>query len=111
MGGGAVEVTAEFAERARLAGACSVPPVGTPVERLKFDQLCWAEDHAIVRDDEMVALRQPELLVSGRLPLWAFSGYGSGSGYGHGYGDGHAYGDGYGSGDGDGSGYGDGSTL
>jgi hypothetical protein len=61
-------------------------------------------------------MERSQLLLTGRVPGWALSGYGSGSGsgYGDGYGDGsgsgYGYGDGYGdgSGSGDGSGYGDG---
>ena len=74
MGGASVEITAEFAKRARLAGACSVPPVGTPVELLTFAQLCWAEDHAIVTADELRNACTTECVVAGRLPLWAFAG-------------------------------------
>lgn len=45
MGGGPVEliIQPEWVQAAKHAGACRVPEAGTPVTKLNFLQLCWAE--------------------------------------------------------------------
>lgn len=98
----ATRVTTEQALEALLKGACHVPRVGTPLEKLSFEDVLWAHNHGISTP-------------KGTLPLWCLGkdGYGLGDGYGHGHIDGSGYGDGYsdgdGCGDGEGCGSGDGS--
>jgi len=98
MGEFTVEVTQEIADRARRWGACSVPAVGTPVDRLTFSQLVWVDEQDLLLPHEASRLTNPVDVVFGSLPIWARSGSG--------YGDGYGYGSGYGSGDGHGSGAG-----
>lgn len=120
-----IAVTREHQVRARAAGACRVPREGTRLDRLRAEQLAWADYTGLLTEAEARAVW--EAAVSGvRMDLRATpplallarsgSGYGSGlgygygsclgSGYGYGHGDGYSYGDGYGYGSGHGDGYG-----
>ncbi len=86
-------VTQQMIDRAKLAGACGTPEVGTAIEELTQDQMDFASSKGLVEDGLLRAF-------CGRcdIPPWALSGdgfgcygYGYGSGYGSGYGDGWAY--------------------
>jgi hypothetical protein len=103
MGGGAVEITAEMIEQARLRGACKkaldVIHPGDSVEVLTLSMLDWignSDMWTIEASRDMIG--SDSVLVCGKIPAMLFSrsGSGDGSGYGYGYGDGDGYGDGYG---------------
>ena len=114
MGEGAVEITSQMLQQAKLHGACSDAIVGLNagdrIEDLSQEFLQWGQENMPEIARDVVAHLSPQT-PDAPLGLLASSGYGYGSGYGSGsgYGYGYGYGDGYGSGYGDGSGYGSGS--
>jgi len=120
-----IAVTREHQVRARAAGACRVPREGTRLDRLRAEQMAWADDAGLLTAEEARAVWEAavsgmrmDLRATPPLALLARSGCGDGSclgsgyghglgyGYGWGYGSGHGYGRAYGSDLGDGSGYG-----